>query len=224
MNRVQKLLFESQDLKYKAFHQKLMPTINPDLVIGVRVPKIRNLAKSLPETEKEEFLKSLPHKFYEENMLHTQILCMINDYDACIQNVKAFLPFVDNWAVCDSLKPKIFKKHKTQLLKEIKIWLKSKKTYEVRFAVLMLMTHFLAEDFTDEILDLVKNIKSEEYYINMMIAWFFATALCFEWQKVIEILKSKCLSVWVHNKTIQKAVESFRISAQQKEYLKTLKI
>lgn len=224
MNRVQKLLFESQDLKYKAFHQKLMPTINPDLVIGVRVPKIRNLAKSLPETEKEEFLKSLPHKFYEENMLHTQILCMINDYDACIQNVKAFLPFVDNWAVCDSLKPQIFKKHKTQLLKEIKIWLKSKKTYEVRFAVLMLMTHFLAEDFTDEILDLVKNIKSEEYYINMMIAWFFATALCFEWQKVIEILKSKTLSVWVHNKTIQKAVESFRISAQQKEYLKTLKI
>lgn len=224
MNRVQKLLFESQDLKYKAFHQKLMPTINPDLVIGVRVPKIRNLAKSLPETEKEEFLKSLPHKFYEENMLHTQILCMINDYDACIQNVKAFLPFVDNWAVCDSLKPKIFKKHKTQLLKEIKIWLKSKKTYEVRFAVLMLMTHFLAEDFTDEILDLVKNIKSEEYYINMMIAWFFATALCFEWQKVLEILKSKTLSVWVHNKTIQKAVESFRISAQQKEYLKTLKI
>ena len=223
MDRVQKLLFEKQDLKYKAFHQKLMPTINPDLVIGVRVPDIRNLAKSLPECEKEKFLNSLPHKFYEENMLHAQILCGLKDYDECIEKVKSFLPFVDNWAVCDSLKPKVFKKHKEQLLKEIKTWLKSSRTYEVRFAVLMLMMHFLKENFSDEIFDLVKNIKSEEYYINMMIAWFFATALCYQNEKVLEILKSKTLSVWVHNKTIQKAGESLRISSEKKEYLKTLK-
>ena len=223
MDKIQNLLFERQDLKYKAFHQKLMPTINPNLVIGVRVPEIRKLAKTLPETEKEEFLQALPHKFYEENMLHSQILCGVRDFDACLKKVKSFLPFVDNWAVCDSLKPKVFKKHKEALLKEIKTWLKSSRTYEVRFAVLMLMTHFLKENFSDEIFDLVKNIKSEEYYINMMIAWFFATALCYQNEKVLEILKAKILSVWVHNKTIQKAVESFRISPEKKEYLKTLK-
>lgn len=223
MDKIKKLLFERQDLKYKAFHQKLIPNIPSDLVIGVRVPDIRQLAKNLPEGEKEEFLNCLPHKFYEENMLHTQILCGIKDFDDCLKKVKIFLTFVDNWAVCDSLKPKVFNKNKNQLLKEIKTWLKSHKTYEVRFAVLMLMTHFLKENFSDEIFDLVKNIKSEEYYINMMIAWFFATALCYQNEKVIEILKSKTLSVWVHNKTIQKAVESFRISPQQKEFLKTLK-
>ena len=163
------------------------------------------------------------HKFYEENMLHAQILCGLKDYDECINKVKSFLPFVDNWAVCDSLKPKVFKKHKEVLLKEIKTWLKSSRTYEVRFAVLMLMTHFLKESFSDEIFDLVKNIKSEEYYINMMISWFFATALCYECEKVIDILKSKTLAIWVHNKTIQKAVESFRISPEQKEFLKNLK-
>jgi len=217
-------LFELQDIQYKSFHSKLIPDIDPDTIIGIRVPDLRKLAKSIKNNSEINLFKSdLPHKYYEENNLHAFLICEIEDFDLCIQELNKFLPFVDNWATCDSLRPKCFKSNKDKLLKSIKEWINSEDTYTVRFAIEMLMTHFLDAEFSCDFHNCILNVKSEEYYIKMMVAWYFATALAKQWDSTIKILEQKILPVWTHNKTIQKAVESYRITDIQKLYLRTLK-
>ena len=218
-------LFAHKDIKYKNFHQKLMPTVNPDLVIGVRVPVLRKLAKDfIKQEESKDFLKALPHKYYEENNIHAFVIEQIKDFNEAIYETEIFLPFIDNWATCDMFQPKIFKKHKKELLERIKTWIKSEKTYTVRYAINQLMTHFLDEDFNPDFLKSVADIKSDEYYINMMRAWYFATALAKQYNETLPYITEKKLDVWTHNKTIQKAVESNRISVETKVYLKSYKI
>ena len=209
-----------QDLKYREMMIRIIPNVDSKRIIGVRTPILKDMAKHIDES----FLDTLPHFYFEENQLHSFAISLIKDYKASIKRVNDFLPYIDNWATCDQLSPKVFKKHKEELIREIKKWLKSKHTYTQRFAIEMLMTHFLDEGFKEEYLELVSNIKSDEYYLNMMIAWFFATALAKQYDSSIIYIKEKRLSPWVHNKTIQKAVESYRISDEQKVYLKTLKI
>ena len=222
---MQEKLFELRDEDYAAFQSKLTPNVSPELFIGVRVPEVRKLAKAIkkqPETEK--FLNKLPHKYYDENMLHGVLLSEMKDYESCVEKVEAFLPYVDNWAVCDIMSPKVFKKHKEELLVKIREWVSSKHTYTCRFGMEMLMSFYLDEDFKPEYLEIPAAVHSDEYYVNMMIAWFFATALAKQWEETIPYLEEKKLDVWVHNKTIQKARESYRITKEQKEYLQTLKI
>ena len=217
-------LMELSDDKYKAFHSKLMPTIQDDLILGVRVPVLRKYARKVfEEYDWQTFLKETPHKYYEENNLHAFIIEQIKDYQRVIDELNLFLPFVDNWATCDSCSPKIFKKHLDELLLSIDMWISSEHTYMVRFGIEMLMTYYLDELFCKDYIDKVLMVKSDEYYINMMIAWFMATALAKQWDSVISYLENDSLSVWVHNKTIQKAVESYRISDERKQYLKTLR-
>ena len=217
-------LFELQDEKYREFQSKLTPNISKEKMIGVRVPNVRVLAKQYIKTkEGENFLKDLPHKYYDENMLHALLISEIKDYDICIKEVNKFLPYVDNWAVCDIMSPKIFKKHKKELINEIKKWAKSDKVYECRFGIEMLMSHFLDDDFNLEYLEIPAQISIDEYYVKMMIAWFYATSLAKQWDATIPYLKDNKLDVWVHNKTISKAKESYRITVKQKEYLKSLK-
>ena len=217
-------LFSLQDLKYKEFHQKLMPTVSPDKVIGIRTPVLRKFAKDFSKREEaESFIKNLPHKYYEEDNLHAFLLEEIRDYESLIEELNKFLPFVDNWATCDMMRPKILKNHKIELLEDIKRWLNSKDTYTIRFAVNCLMLYYLEEDFKPEYLQWVKNIESQEYYINMVRAWYFATALAKQYDETVKILENNALNKWTHNKTIQKANESYRITKEQKEYLRTLK-
>ena len=222
--KIQKELFSLQDKEYMKFLSKLTPNVSEDTIIGVRIPEIRKLAKKLVKNnEYEDFLKELPHKYYDENLLHGAIISESKDFEKCIKLLDNFLPFVDNWAVCDTISPKIFKKYKKELIEKIKEWSQSDKTYTCRFGVEMLMTHFLDEDFKKEYLEMVANIHSEEYYVKMVIAWFFATALAKQWDYAVIYLENNRLDVWVHNKTIQKARESLRISLEKKEYLKKLK-
>ena len=218
-------LLALQDISYADFQAKLTPNIPRDLFIGVRVPEARKLAKRIigePETSK--FLRDLPHRYYDENMLHGLLISEMKDYDACLVAVDDFLPYVDNWAVCDIMSPKIFKKNKTALLEKIKEWSASEKTYTCRFGIEMLMSHFLDEDFKPEYLEIPASVKSEEYYVKMMIAWFFATALAKQWDATIKYLEDQRLDRWTHNKAIQKARESRRITPKEKEYLKSLKV
>ena len=224
-DEIQQKLFHWQDVKYRDFQSKLLPTVNPDSVIGVRTPVLRDYAKRLIKAGGyEEFLETLPHRYFDENQLHAFIVSGIRDYDCCVKEVCRFLPYVDNWATCDQLSPKIFKKHKTDLLSHIKMWIKSSKTYTVRFGIKMLMEHFLEDDFDVFFPETVAKIRSEKYYVRMMIAWYFATALAKQYDVILPFIENKRLDVWMHNKAIQKAVESYRITAKQKEYLKTLKI
>ena len=222
---IEKSLFGMQDKKYRDFQKKLIPGVDEDSVIGVRTPDLRKYAKNLvKEKGYEGFINALPHKYFDENQLHAFILSELKDYSECIKAVKEFLPYVDNWATCDQMSPKVFKKHKDELFKEIKKWLGAKDTYTVRFGIGMLMEHFLDEDFDEKYPEMVSKIRSEEYYINMMTAWYFATALAKQYDSVIGYIEDKKLETWTHNKTIQKAVESYRITPEQKEYLKSLKI
>lgn len=217
-------LTSMQDEKYKQFHCKLMPTVNPDTVLGVRVPALRKLAKELYGTaEAETFLLELPHNYYDENNLHAYLIALIKDYDICIAEVERFLPYIDNWATCDGLSPKVFKKHLPELLEHIQVWIASEETYTVRFAIGMLMQFYLDDAFDAQYLKIVASVKSEEYYVNMMIAWYFATALSKQYDATLPYLQTNQLSVWTHNKTIQKAIESYRITDAQKVYLKGLK-
>lgn len=222
---VQNRLFELQDPEYKAFHCKLMPTVSPDAVIGVRTPQLRSLAKELSkQPDMAQFLKILPHRFYEENNLHGFLIESIKSYDDTIAALEEFLPYVDNWATCDLMSPKVFKKHLPELKQEIKRWVSSQHTYTIRFGIGMLMSHYLDENFSPEYPELVAAVKSEEYYVNMMIAWYFATALAKQYNQVLPYIENRRLDRWTHNKTIQKAVESLRITEEQKIYLKSLKI
>ena len=218
-------LFSMQDLKYKAFHSKLMPTVESDLVIGVRTPELRKFAKEFSKTEmSEEFLQNLPHKYYEENNLHAFMISSMKDFDKTVEKLNDFLPYVDNWATCDMMRPVTFKKHRTELLSEIEKWLKSDKPYTVRFAIEMLMVHFFEENFDVSYPHKVADIRSDEYYVRMMVAWYFATALAFQYEKILPFIENKTLDPWTHNKAIQKAIESYRITNEQKDYLKTLKM
>ncbi|MPM08311.1 hypothetical protein SDC9_54623 [bioreactor metagenome] len=222
---IQRRLFELQDLGYKDFSSKLMPTVNPETVIGVRTPDLRKLAKEYSKTpEASDFLKILPHTYYEENNLHGFLIETIKDYDAAITAVDAFLPFIDNWATCDLMSPKVFRKHLPELYEKIIVWLKSDKTYTVRFGIEMLMSFYLDEHFKHEMLELVADVRSEEYYINMMIAWYFATALAKQYDAALPYIQNQRLEKWTHNKAIQKAIESYRISDESKAYLRTLKV
>ena len=217
-------LFRLQDKSYKEFQAKLIPNISSDSIIGVRTPDLKRLAKSMyKENNYSSFLEDLPHTYYEENQLHGFILGMVKDYNECISLVNKFLPYIDNWSTCDQTVPKSFIKNKDLLIKEIRKWIKSKKTYTIRFGVGMLMRAYLDEDFKEEYLEMVSNIKSNEYYVNMMIAWYFATALAKQYDSAIKYIENNKLDEWVHNKTIQKAVESYRISDEVKTYLKNLK-
>ena len=225
MESITKLLFELRDEEYAKFQAKLTPSVDPKLFIGVRVPDVRKLAKELKnDPGVEVFLQELPHKYYDENMLHGLLISEIKDFDIAIKETDRFLPYVDNWAVCDIMSPKVFKKHKTELIECIRKWAKSKKTYTIRFGIEMLMSHYLDDDFKAEYLDIPARIRSDEYYVNMMIAWFFATALTKQWDSAIQYVENVRLDKWTHNKTIQKAVESCRITDEQKSYLRTLKI
>ena len=214
--KAQGLLFQVQDKGYRDFQSKLIPTIPAETIIGVRTPAIRKLAKEYAkDPESAAFLMQLPHTYYDENILHALLVAEIKDYDTCVKEVERFLPHVDNWAVCDIFSPKVFKKNRDRLIKKIKEWTASDHPYTCRFGMEMLMTHFLDEDF---------RVHSEEYYVNMMIAWFYATALAKQWDAAVSYIEEKRLNPWTHNKTIQKARESYRITPEQKEYLKTLKV
>ncbi|MCK9183248.1 MAG: DNA alkylation repair protein [Fibrobacteraceae bacterium] len=221
---IQKRLLALQDSKYKAFQCKLTPTINPKTVIGIRTPILRKFGKEIAGTaDAEKFLRTLPHKYYDENNLHGFLIQAEKDYDRAVSLADAFLPYVDNWATCDLMSPKVFKKHLPELLVQIKKWLRSGKTYTVRFGVEMLMSFFLDAEFKKEYLELVAKIRSDEYYVKMMVAWFFATALAKQYEATIPYIQAHRLAPWTHNKTIQKAVESYRITDAQKAYLRTLK-
>ena len=225
VRRIREQLFSFSDPSYKAFHGKLMPTVPKDRLIGVRTPIIRALAKNLRGSQDALlFMAELPHRYYEEDNLHACLIEGITDYEACIKELMRFLPWIDNWATCDMLSPKIFKKHLTQLEKECFLWLESSDTYTVRFGIKMLMTYFLEEHFLEEYPDRVASIRSREYYINMMIAWYFATALAKQYDASIRYIEEHKLDEWTHNKATQKAMESYRVTDEQKSYLRTLKI
>lgn len=221
LTELQEKLFELQDIKYRDFHSKLMPGINKETVIGIRVPVLRKFAKEFAKTsEAELFLQQLPHRFYEENNLHMMLITEIKDYSKCMKEVQRFLPYIDNWATCDFPEPKCFRKNKEAVLAKICEWLESSETYTIRYGIGMLMRLFLDEDFSPEYLKLVADVQSQEYYVNMMIAWYFATALAKQWKETVPYIEQHRLPEWVHKKTIQKAVESYRITPEQKEYLK----
>ncbi|HBT65331.1 MAG TPA: DNA alkylation repair protein [Ruminococcaceae bacterium] len=221
---LQKRLFELQDLKYRDFQCRLMPTVDSETVIGVRTPELRKLAREYAKNPDIDFLKTLPHRYYEENNLHGFLIETIRDYDGVISALDAFLPYVNNWATCDLMRPKVFKKHLPELLEKIREWLQSDHTYTIRFGIKMLMCFYLDEQFKPEYLALVAGVKSQEYYVNMMIAWYFATALAKQYDTALPYIQLGCLGAWTHNKTIQKAIESYRITDQQKVFLRTLKI
>ena len=218
-------LFRLRDKEYADFQAKLIPTIEADRIIGVRTPELRTLARKLFKDEgAASFLAFLPHRYFEEAQLHSFVISLEKDFDKCIAEVEAFLPFIDNWATCDQLSPKVFKKEPEKLLPYIRAWIKSDRVYTVRFAIGMLMQHFLDARFDPKYADMVAAVRSEEYYINMMTAWFFATALAKQYSAILPYLEGKRLDDWTHNKAIQKSVESNRITAEQKAYLKTLKV
>lgn len=218
-------LFSLRDQSYGEFQKKLIPTVDPSSIIGVRTPELKKLAKEMAKNgEGEAFLQLLPHRYFDENQLHAFLLSEEKDFERCIARVEAFLPYVDNWATCDQLSPKAFKKHREELLPFIQKWLQSPHTYTVRFAIGMLLAHYLDEAFDPVYLEWVAAICSEEYYVRMMVAWYFATALAKQYDAAIPYIERKKLAPWTHNKAIQKAVESYRVSDGQKTYLKTLKI
>lgn len=218
-------LFSLRDEKYAVFSAKLMPGVPLESVIGVRSPLLRNIAKRmLKDGSYKEFLDDLPHEFFDEKQLHSMIISGIKDYDEALAKTIEFLPHIDNWSNCDVLSPKCFKKHKEDLLKNIRIWMSSDHTYTIRFGIDMLMTHFLDEDFDEMYLEEVSKIRSEEYYVNMMKAWYFATALAKQYDAAVKYIEDQKLDKWSHNKSIQKAVESFRVTDEHKAYLKTLRV
>lgn len=225
VDEIREELFRLQDTGYRDFQSKLMPTIDPNATIGVRTPALRKLAKQLLKREDVSvFLNDLPHTYFDENQLHAFVVSEIRDFATCLDEVNRFLPYVDNWATCDQMSPRVFKRNRPELLDPIATWIACDETYTVRFGVGMLMEHFLDEDFEPAQMEMVAAIRSEEYYIQMMIAWYFATALAKQYASAIVYLEERRLDVWTHNKTIQKAIESRRIQPEQKAYLRTLRI
>ena len=218
-------LFRLRDDKYRDFQIKLIPTVGQDSVMGVRTPELRKLAKQAAKREDVKlFLHDLPHRYFEENQLHAFIISEFKDYWTCMEETERFLPYVDNWATCDQMSPKVFKKHRNELLERIEKWIRSGETYTVRFGTGMLMEHFLDGDYDPAYPEMAAGIRSEEYYVNMMTAWYFATALAKQYDTVIPFIEDKRLDAWTHNKAIQKALESYRIAPVRKEYLRSLRI
>lgn len=221
---IREKLFSLSDENYKAFHSKLMPTVDRDKIIGVRTPVLRKFAAELYKSaEYKDFMQDLPHKYYEEDNLHGFLIEKIKDFDECLSKTEKLLPYIDNWATCDMLRPKIFKQETEKLYSKIKEWLDSDKTYTVRFAIGCLLSFYLDEAFDKDHLRIVGSIVSDEYYINMMIAWYFATALSKQYDSTISYIEERKLPQWVHRKTIQKAIESYRITDETKAYLRTLR-
>ena len=217
-------LLKVKDDKYKEFQAKLVPNIDPGTILGVKTPQMRQIAKEMYSSkEKDAFLKDLPHKYYEENLVHFFIISMIKDFDECIREVETFLPYVDCWPVSDQATPRSFKKNHAKLLPYIKKWIKSKHLYTSRFGIRMLMNEFLGDEFKDEYAKLVASVKSDEYYLKMMVAWYFATALAKNYDETIKYIEERKLDDWVLKKTIQKAVESYRVTDEHKEYLKSFR-
>ena len=223
---LQKQLFALQDPGYREFHARLIPGIPKEDIIGIRTPVLRKFAGGFARDhsqEAEAFLKELPHRYYEENNLHMLLVTKIKDYPECLRKVKEFLPYINNWATCDLPAPKCFAKHKQELFPRIKEWIASEETYTIRYGIDLLMALYLDADFRPEYLELAASVASEEYYVKMVIAWYFATALAKQWDAAIPYMEQKRLPDWVHRKTIRKAVESYRITKEQKDYLRTLK-
>lgn len=224
MDTVKEQLFALQDLGYRDFHSKLMPETDKETVIGIRTPMLRKFAREFAKTEEAKtFLQKLPHQYYEENNLHMLLILSIKEYETCLSEIERFLPYIDNWATCDFPAPKCFAAHTEELLPKIRQWIASGQTYTVRYGIGMLMRLYLDDNFSPEYVQLVADVRSDQYYVNMMIAWYLATALAKQWDAVIPVLESRQLPEWVHRKTIQKAVESYRITPEQKEYLKSLR-
>ena len=224
IDKIRETLFSLQDIKYGDFQAKLMPTIARERVIGVRTPALRKYAKALAkEKDIGEFLQNLPHPYFEENQLHAFLICEQKNYEECITELNLFLPYIDNWATCDQMSPKVFRSHHQELLEQIKVWMASDKPYTIRYGIGMLMTHFLEEDFDIQYAEMVAKIRSEEYYVNMMIAWYFATALAKQYEAVLPYIENHRLDDWTHRKAIQKSIESYRITKEQKEYLKSFR-
>lgn len=218
-------LFRMQDLKYRDFHSKLIPTVEKDTIIGVRTPPLRKFAKQIGDREDiSVFLEQLPHTYFDENQLHAFLISQEKDFERCVGEVERFLPFVDNWATCDQMSPKVFRKYRRELSGYIRKWITCGQTYPLRFAIGMLMEHFLDEDFDGVYPKMVSEVHSGEYYVNMMIAWYFATALAKQYDAVLPYLEEQRLAPWTHNKAIQKSIESRRITPEQKAYLKSLKV
>lgn len=225
MTELQKRLFAMQDKEYAAFQAKLVPTVAPERIIGIRLPLLRKFAKEyFKETESAVFLNTLPHRYYDEDMLHMLLIEQIKSLPACVEGLENFLPYVDNWAVCDTATPRAVKENREVFLPQLRLWAQSEHTYTCRFALKQLMACYLDNAFLPEYLEIPAAVLSEEYYVNMMIAWFFATALAKQWDAAIPYLQNRRLAPWIHNKTIQKAVESYRITKEQKDYLRTLKV
>ena len=221
---IQDKLFEYQDLEYREFNSRLIPNIDKETMIGVRIPDIRKIEKSLSTEEKEEFLLKLPHKYFEENMLHGIIISNMKEYDKVIINLEKFLPYVDNWSVCDSISPKIFKKNREKVIVNVLSWIKSNHTYVCRFGIGMIMQLYLEDEyFKRTYLDIIAEIKTEDYYINMMRAWTFQVALVKQWKDTIVYIEKGLLDEFTHNKTISKSCDSYKIEKEKKEYLKTLR-
>ena len=224
MTDIQTFLMTNKDDAYRAFTLPLIPNVDKKTFIGVRLPVIKKYAKELDDKSKEEFLVSLPHQYHEENILHAFILSNIKDFDEFIKYIDAFLPYVNNWSVCDTICNKHLNKYKVELLPFIYKWLKSKQIYRVRYAVKCLMSYYLNDDFKEEHLLKVKEIKIDDYYVKMMIAWYIATGLAKNYNNFIKAIEEKWFDNFIHNKAIRKAVESYRVSIEHKIYLKTLKI
>lgn len=217
-------LLSARDEKYRKFSAGLIPTVAYDSIIGIRIPYLRAYARRLfRDKDVSAFMSELPHAYFEENNLHAFFIEQISDYGECIGAIDLFLPYVDNWSTCDSLRPRVFNTHRTELISDIRRWICSEHSYTVRFGIEMLMVHFLGDNFRTEYADAVASVRSDEYYVNMMIAWYFATALAKNWDDTVRYIEEDTLSEWVHNRTIQKARESYRITPEQKAYLKTLK-
>ncbi|MBQ5960548.1 MAG: DNA alkylation repair protein [Firmicutes bacterium] len=217
-------LIEVKDDKYREFQAKLVPNIPPETILGVRTPELRRVAKEVYESGNgDAFLNDLPHAYYEENLIHFFVLAMIRDFDECVQAVEAFLPYVDCWPVSDQATPKVFKKNHQKVLPYIRKWIASDHVYTARFGIRMLMNEFLDRDFSEEYPELVASKKGDDYYLKMMIAWYFATALAKQYDASVPYLEEHRLDEWVHRKAIQKAVESFRVTEEHKEYLKSLR-
>lgn len=224
MSFIQEELFRLADKEYADFQAKLAPTIDRETFIGVRVPELRKFAKVVQKHgECEQFLRTVPHSYYDENMLHSILISGMKKYEECLEMLEIFLPYVDNWAVCDTLRPKIFAKHKDAVLAKIHEWVASDHVYTCRFGIDMLMTYYLDDDFKEEYLAIPATVTSDEYYVKMMVAWYYATALAKQWDATIVYLTENRLPVWTHNKTIQKAKESNRITPEQKTFLNDLK-
>ena len=223
--RIEEQLFSAQDIKYRDFQRTLLPTLPPETIIGVRTPQLRTMARELSrQPEGAEFLDLLPHRYYEENNLHAFLIERIRDYDQVIARLERFLPYVDNWATCDSMAPAVFKRHLPQLRDQCRRWLDSDHAYTVRYGIGMLMRHFLDDAFSPEYLEWVAEVHSSEYYVNMMIAWYFATALAKQYDAALPYLTQYRLERWTHNKAIQKAMESYRITPEQKQFLRGWKV